>query len=84
MITILPHSRHINQKLVKYEIEKKFLKQCGYLSQNPHHPSLNVELLEPKQRGIYSFRIDQKYRALFFFQKDLSAIAIIAITAHYQ
>jgi hypothetical protein len=29
------------------------------------HSSLNTELLEPKHRLIYSFRIDKKYRALF-------------------
>jgi hypothetical protein len=45
----------------------------------PSHPSLNTELLEPKHRLIYSFRIDRKYRALFICLPD-NKIEIIAIT----
>ncbi|MBI4065384.1 hypothetical protein HY409_03375 [Candidatus Gottesmanbacteria bacterium] len=84
MVSLVPLSRRIRQKAAKYGVEKKLLKQCLYLSQNPQHPSLNVELLEPKQHGVYSFRIDRKYRALFFFRKDVSAIEIIAVTLHYR
>ncbi len=84
MTTILPYSKNIIQKAIKYGIEKRFHKQCTYLAQNPQHPSLHTELLEPKQHGIYSFRIDQKYRALFFFHKDKSAIEILTITVHYR
>ncbi|MEK7079648.1 MAG: hypothetical protein AAB929_06265 [Patescibacteria group bacterium] len=84
MITIQPFSKHITQKAIKYGVEKKFLKQCTYFGQNLQHPSLHTELLEPKKHGIYSFRIDQKYRALFFFRKDMSVIEILSITVHYK
>ena len=84
MTTILPYSKNIVQKAIKYGIEKKFLKQCTYLAQNLQHPSLHTELLEPKQHGIYSFRIDQKYRALFFFRENITLIEILAITVHYK
>jgi Txe/YoeB family toxin of Txe-Axe toxin-antitoxin module len=47
-------------------LSKKWQKAVLLFSQNIKHPSLSVELLEPKWRGIYSFRIDRKYRALFF------------------
>lgn len=84
MVSLVPLSLRIRKKATKYGIEKKLLKQYLYLSQNPQHPSLHLELLEPKQHGIYSFRIDRKYRALFFYRSDVSAIEIIAVTLHYQ
>ena len=84
MVSLVPLSKRIRLKATKYGIEKKLIKQCLYLSKNSKHSSLYIELLEPKQHGIYSFRIDRKYRALFFFRKDVSAVEIIAVTLHYQ
>lgn len=84
MIAVLPVSAGINSKLKMHGIEKKFYKQCILLSQNPAHPSLHLELLEPKTQGIYSFRIDRKYRALFFFHPSKIAVEIIAVTVHYR
>ena len=84
MIAILPLSPRLAARLKTYGLEKKFQKQCTLLSKNPKHPSLHLELLEPKQHGIYSFRIDRKYRGLFFFRQDKIAIEIIAVTIHYQ
>ena len=46
------------------------------------YPSLKVELLEPKWRGIYSFRLDRKYRALFFISAGQAEI--FQITNHYK
>jgi len=51
---------------------------------NPAYPSLNLELLEPKQYGIYSFRIDRKFRAIFIFRPDKKAVEILNITVHYH
>jgi len=48
---------------------KKWQKAVLLFNANIKHPSLNTELLEPKWRGIYSFRIDRKYRALFFHRR---------------
>ena len=49
----------------------------------PSHPSLGTELLEPKHRLIYAFRIDKKYRALFIYLPD-GKVEIIAVTKHYR
>jgi len=49
---------------------------------NIGHPSLNTELLNPKSRGIYSFRIDKKYRALFFISDGEAEV--FQITNHYK
>ena len=62
---------------------KKWLKASQLFEDNPSHPSLNTELLEPKHRLIYSFRIDLKYRALFICHPG-DKIEIIAVTKHYR
>ena len=84
MVNILPLSSLVRKILEKHSLQKKFKKQIELFSQNPKHPSLHVELLEPKQHGIYSFRIDRKYRALFVFRPDRQAIEILAVTVHYH
>ncbi len=61
---------------------KKWQKAVLLFNGNIKHPSLNVELLEPKWRGIYSFRIDKKYRALFFLDKEQAEV--FQITNHYS
>ena len=84
MIKILPLSSKLDDKVKKYQLEKKFDKQIILLSENPRHPSLNLELLQPKQHGIYSFRIDRKFRSIFIFRPDLEAIEILNITVYYK
>jgi len=52
-------------------IKKKAQKQERLFRQNPFHPSLHVEKLEPKNKQLWSFRVDRKYRILFrFINKD--------------
>ena len=65
-----------------HKLEKKYKKASDYFEQNPNHPSLNVEALEPKHLKLYSFRIDKKYRAVFIIKNGVAEI--IAITNHYK
>jgi len=53
--------------LYKHNLTVKYEKARRLFENNPFHPSLRVELLEPKHRLIYSFRLDKKYRALFIY-----------------
>lgn len=69
-------------RLKKFQLEKKWAKVVKIFEANMRHPSLHVELLEPRWRGIYSFRIDRKYRALFFVTKG--SAEIFQITKHYR
>lgn len=48
-------------------IRKKAEKQETLFRQNPFHPSLHTEKLEPKGKQVWSFRIDRSYRILFKF-----------------
>lgn len=77
---VLPVSEEIGTYLKEHQLTRKFEKQVKLLEQNPRHRSLNLELLEPKDYGVYSFRIDRKYRAILMFWVDKKAIEIIKIT----
>ncbi len=69
--------------LKKHNLEKKYKKAKKLFENDPFYPSLNTELLEPKDRLIYSFRLDRKYRALFIYVGE-KEIEIIAFTNHYK
>jgi hypothetical protein len=51
--------------LRKHGLVKKRQKAKELFENDPSHLSLNTELLEPKHRLLYSFRIDRKYLLLF-------------------
>ena len=74
-------------KLLKYVIyhnlTKKLAKQIQLFEVNPNHPSLNTEKLAPKELGLYSFRIDRKYRAIFHILST-GEVEIVDINDHYQ
>ena len=80
---ILPLHKELVKYLNKHQLNKKFKKQSDLFIQNINHPSLNVEILEPRYLRIYSFRIDKKYRAIFFFH-NTDLIEIIDINNHYR
>jgi Txe/YoeB family toxin of Txe-Axe toxin-antitoxin module len=69
--------------LKHHQLVKKYEKAKLLFEENPFHPSLNVELLEPKHRLLYSLRIDRKYRAIFAYIGS-EVIEIIAFTNHYK
>lgn len=80
---ILPLGKDIVAYLKKRRLTKKFEKQAALFCENPSYPSLETELLEPKNMRIWSFRIDKKYRAIFIFhEKDL--IEVVDVNNHYQ
>ena len=69
--------------LTKHNLDKKYKKAKMLFEHDPFYPSLNTELLEPKEKLIYSFRLDKKYRAIFIYI-DTNTIEIIAFTNHYK
>ena len=80
---IKPLRKDLLEYLTKHQLERKWEKASGLFEINIRHTSLNTELLEPRWRGIYSFRLDNKYRALFFITKDGEA-EVFQITNHYK
>ena len=80
---IKPIRDDLDKYLKKHNLEKKYKKSKSFFEKDPFYPSLNTELLEPKDRLIYSFRLDKKYRAIFIYTDD-STIEIITFTNHYK
>ena len=60
----------------------KYDKQIRLLETDIRYKSLNFEKLNPKHIGLYSFRIDGKYRATCVKKGDM--LEIIDINNHYN
>jgi len=83
MPQILDLREDLQQYLQKHGLFKKWERVKGLFENDPSHPSLRTELLEPKHRLIYSFRIDKKYRAIFICLSE-DQVEIVTITKHYR
>ncbi|MGZ8842227.1 MAG: type II toxin-antitoxin system RelE/ParE family toxin [Pyrinomonadaceae bacterium] len=62
-------------------LQKKAEKQEKLFRQNPFHPSLHTEKLEPKGKQIWSFRVDRSYRVLFRFM-DKDKVVFLTVGPH--
>ncbi len=80
---ILELSDEQKEYLKYHQLIKKYEKVKLLFEENPFHPSLKMELLEPKHRLLYSFRLDKKYRVIFAYV-EIETVEIIAITNHYK
>jgi Txe/YoeB family toxin of Txe-Axe toxin-antitoxin module len=83
MPVVLDLREDIKEYLKKHDLSKKWEKAKKLFENDLSHPSLNTELLEPRHRLIYSFRIDKRYRALFICLPE-DRIEIIGVTKHYR
>ena len=83
MPVIIDLRKEIKEYIQKHGLSKNWKKAKRLFENDPSHPSLNTELLKPKHRLIYSFRIDKKHRALFICLPE-DKIEIIAVTKHYR
>lgn len=68
--------------LKEHQLDKKFQKAKNLFELNIYHPSLNVEILEPKHLKVYSFRLDKKYSAIFIVLNGEAEI--LTVTNHYK
>ena len=80
---IFPISPEVTLYLKKRRLEKKFWKQVELFKDNPFHPSLNTELMEPRRMHLWSFRVDKKYRANFLFLNP-NTIEVTEVNNHYR
>ena len=77
-----PIREDLEEFLRKRQLEQKWKKAKNLFESDIRYPSLEVELLEPRWRGIYSFRLDEKYRAVFFIVNGKAEV--FKITNHYR
>jgi plasmid maintenance system killer protein len=79
---LAPLRNDLRLYLREHQLVEKWNKAKALFEANIRHPSLHVELLEPRWHGICSFRIDRKYRALFFIRGDVAEV--FSVTNHYK
>ncbi len=79
---IKPLKDNLKKYIQKHRLERKFPKAKKLFEQDTTHPSLNVEILEPKHLRVYSFRLDIKLRAVFIIVDGEAEI--LTITNHYK
>lgn len=72
----------VNVYLKKHSLGTKWRKAVKLFEHDIKYPSLQTELLEPKEEMIYSFRIDKKYRAIFVIKDNVAYV--FRITNHYK
>ncbi len=75
-------TRKVNIYIKKHLLEAKWRKTVKLFELDIKYPSLETELLEPKEEMIYSFRIDKKYRAMFMIKNNVAYV--FRITNHYK
>ena len=68
--------------LKKHLLENKWKKAVKLFELDIKYPSLETELLEPKEEMIYAFRIDKKYRAMFMIKNNMAYV--FRVTNHYK
>lgn len=79
---IKPLRKDLKKFIQEHNLVKKWEKAKSLFEENIRHPSLRVELLDPRWRGIYSFRLDRKYRPLFFIIEGKAEV--FQVTKHYK
>lgn len=80
---VLPLHKRLVRYLSKHDLQEVFVKQMDLFEGNSFHPSLHIEVLEPRHLCIYSFRVTKQYRAIFIYVGK-QQIEIIDINNHYK
>ena len=76
-------SRQFLKDAKKYpHLHDQIDKQVEFLKKDMTHPNLHTEKLEPKNLGLYSFRINKQMRGIFTL--DGNTIEITSLSKHYE
>ena len=81
---IKPLRKDLEDFLIKHNLVQKFIKQKFLFEKDYTYSSLRIEKLKGVSSKIklYSFRLDKKYRCLFFIKKGQAEI--FDINNHYE
>ncbi|MBI5401141.1 MAG: type II toxin-antitoxin system RelE/ParE family toxin [Candidatus Yonathbacteria bacterium] len=58
-------------------VKKRVVKQRDIFCKNPFYNSLNTEKLEPKNKQLWSFRVDKNYRIVFRFLENNRVLFLV-------
>ncbi|OHA88611.1 MAG: hypothetical protein A3C70_01015 [Candidatus Zambryskibacteria bacterium RIFCSPHIGHO2_02_FULL_43_14] len=79
IVTAVEFDKRYNKLPVS--IQKKAEKQEKIFRSNPFHPSLHTEKLEPKNKELWSVRIDKSYRIIFRFMEG-NTVLFLTVGPH--
>ena len=69
----------VRKSIIKYNLSKQYKKACRYISAEQFY-KVQLKIRQPKNKGIYQFRISRKYRAFAFKEGD--TLYIFEISDH--
>lgn len=63
-------------------VKRKAERRMALFKSNPFDPTLRTEKLHPREREVWSFRIDENYRVIFRF-RDARAVYFLTVGPHH-
>ena len=85
--TVIPH-REVKKvdipKLEKTGLKQDFDEIVAILKNNPYSRERNMELMKPKNKQIYSMRINIQHRVVYTINKQDKIVKIWSAWSHYQ
>lgn len=81
MFLIIEEEKHVReylekrQLLAQYKKAKQFILE-GFSSQT------SLKLLQPKEKGVWSFRINKQFRALAVYKEETKSLIVFSISNH--
>ena len=85
--TVIPH-RDVKKadipKLEKVGLKQDFDEIVKILKKNPYSRERNMELMKPKNKQIYSMRINIQHRVVYTIHKQDKIVKIWSAWSHYQ
>ncbi len=55
-------------------LQKRLIKQLGFLRENLRHPSLNAKKYPEGGEGVWQGRVDRSYRFYFLIEEDVYVV----------
>ena len=79
MVLILIYGPKFEKCFLKLplNIQKKTVKKLENFRENPFTNSLRVEKLNPKNKELWSFRVDREYRVVFSLNKNTAKLYFV-------
>ena len=85
--TLIPHKdvkKSDIPKLEKAGLKQDFDEIVTILKKNPFSRERNMELMKPKNKQIYSMRINIQHRVVYTVHKQDKVVKIWSAWSHYQ
>ena len=85
--TVIPHRSVKKEDIPKLErigLKSDFDEVIEILKKNPYSRERSMELMRPKNKQIYSMRINIQHRVVYTIHKEEKIVKIWSAWSHYQ